>query len=98
MSEIKKELFVSDKCSDCKKLMAEFEKDPDDLEKLDWEVINITESMANLKRFLAYRDSLKQFEQLRKDGRVGIPALVIRKGEEVIFHFEHKLKDVSNKF
>lgn len=92
----KKELFISDKCPDCKNLIDEFEKDPDSLKSLDWEIINITDSMLNLKKFLKYRDNLVQYKHIKDENMVGIPSLVINEGEEVIFHFEHKFKDSPN--
>ncbi|WP_274584870.1 hypothetical protein V6667_06770 [Neisseria leonii] len=47
---------------------------------VDYEPRDITQSGANLKAFLRLRDSHAAFEQVRADGRIGIPALVWRDG------------------
>lgn len=47
--------------------------------------IDITDSMLNLKRFLKYRDNRSEFEEIRKSGRVGLPCVMINKGEKFIF-------------
>ena len=44
------------------------------------EFINITDSMANLKAFLAYRDRETIFAEIRAAGRVGIPFFVLESG------------------
>ena len=55
MSE-KIEIFVSDKCPDCTLIMADRVKNPEKYEGISF--YNITENMANLKRFLYFRDRL----------------------------------------
>jgi len=47
--------------------------------------LDITDSMFNLKKFLKYRDNRSEFEEVRKEGRVGIPCTVINDGEKFIF-------------
>lgn len=37
--------------------------------------------MANLKRFLYFRDRLEGYEEVKKAGRVGIPSKVINESE-----------------
>ena len=37
---------------------------------------NITESMKNLKEFLALRENRKEFDDAKKFGYVGIPAIL----------------------
>ncbi|MGO3018258.1 MAG: hypothetical protein ACTIH2_03810 [Anaerococcus sp.] len=73
---MKKELFISDKCIDCINLMEKEKENPKYTNDKEVEVINITESMANLKRFLAYRDSLDGYKEAKKDGKVGVPSMV----------------------
>ena len=46
--------------------------------------IDITESMGNLKFFLKFRDTDPYFEEIKKVGKVGIPVIMINKGEEFI--------------
>ncbi len=50
--------------------------------------LDITENMINLKRFLKYRDSLPEFDEVREAGRVGLPCVVINDGEEIVFDKE----------
>ncbi|WP_207707704.1 hypothetical protein [Alkaliphilus serpentinus] len=47
--------------------------------------IEITDSMANLKAFLKYRDNRKEFDSIKKYGSVGIPAIVVNEGEKIFF-------------
>ncbi len=78
---MRKELFISDKCGHCQDLMAR--KDYDERFK-DYEIYNITNSMSELKAFLAYRDSLAGYEEIKKEGKVGVPS-VVEDGETVKF-------------
>ncbi len=43
---------------------------------LEYEYIDITASTANLKAFLALRDTLPQYESVKAEGRIGIPTFV----------------------
>lgn len=47
--------------------------------------VEITESMANLRAFLRYRDNHPAFAEVRQSGRVGIPCLVVGDDEKFIF-------------
>lgn len=73
---MKKELFISDKCIHCRNLMEKEKENPKYTIDKEVEIINITDSMANLKRFLAYRDNLEGYEDAKKDGKVGVPSMV----------------------
>ena len=63
-------LYFSDKCSDTAPFVAELEK-----QGIQYEAVNITDSIANLKRFLALRDTRLEFEERKRWGFVGIPVL-----------------------
>lgn len=78
MSE-KIEIFVSDKCPDCTLIMADRTKNPEKYEGISF--YNITDNMANLKRFLYFRDRLEGYEEAREAGRVGVPSKVINENE-----------------
>lgn len=41
----------------------------------------------NLKAFLKYRDNYKEFEEVKKGGSVGLPCIVINRGEKIIFDY-----------
>lgn len=71
-------------CPDCVEAKEYFEK-----VNYKYEFVNITESMKNLKEFLALRDNRKEFEEIKKLGYVGIPAILtddnkIILGDEVL--------------
>lgn len=44
------------------------------------EFIDITASTANLRAFLALRDSRPEFDAVKAEGRIGIPAFVFDDG------------------
>ena len=58
-------------CPDCVEAKEYFEK-----VNYKYEFVNITESMKNLKEFLALRENRKEFEEIKKLGYVGIPAIL----------------------
>ncbi len=71
-------------CPDCVEAKEHFEK-----VNYKYEFVNITESMKNLKEFLALRDNRKEFEEIKKLGYIGIPAILtddnkIILGDEVL--------------
>lgn len=82
---MKLKLYMSEKCPDCVDAIEIF-KNAD----IDYEEINITDSMKNLKEFFTYRDNRKEFESIVKDNKVGVP--MITDGEKIVF-FE-KLEDL----
>lgn len=55
--------------------------------------LDITESMLNLKLFLKHRDHAPEFKEIRENGRVGLPSIVINDGEEYIF--DQKLLNIE---
>lgn len=63
--------YYSDKCPECAPFEEELQR-----QGLDYEAVNITDSMTNLKRFLKLRDSHPIFEERRQWGVVGVPLLV----------------------
>lgn len=71
-------------CPDCVEAKEYFEK-----VNYKYEFVNITESIKNLKEFLALRDNRKEFEEVKKLGYIGIPAILtddnkIILGDEVL--------------
>lgn len=68
-------LFSSDKCPDCPPVIEKLNN-----ENIEFENVNITESMENLKRFLKYRDSDPYFEDIKQNNRVGVPTLMKEDG------------------
>ena len=83
----KTEIFVSDKCPHCQRVFKDQEANPDKYEGI--EIINISESLLDLKRLLKYRDNLDGYKEVRKESRIGIPSRVVD-GEKVDFLEELK--------
>ncbi len=48
-----------------------------------YEFVDITANVTNLKEFLALRDNKKEFEEVRKEGYIGIPT-ILTKDEKLI--------------
>ena len=75
-------LFFSDLCPDTPPFVAALAA-----RNMDYEAVNITASMKNLKRFLALRDSRSEFESRKVQGAIGIPVLQLADGT-LIFSIE----------
>lgn len=69
-----RELFVSSKCVHCQELMAD--REAFEAKFAGYEIFDITESMANLRHFLGYRDRLEGYREVKNAGNVGIPSVV----------------------
>lgn len=52
---------------------------------INFEYIDITDSMRNLKIYLKLRDTRPEFDEIKNNGRVGIPFIMINNGEKLIF-------------
>jgi len=52
---------------------------------VEFEYIDITDSMRNLRIYLKLRDSRPEFDEIKRMGRVGIPFIMINNGEKLIF-------------
>ena len=76
------EIFVSSLCPDCTEIIKNYKENPEDFENV--ELIDITKSMANLKRFFSYRDHEVEFKEKIETGQVGIPVKIID-GKDIIF-------------
>lgn len=49
--------------------------------------LDITENLANLKKFLKFRED-PAFNFAKENGSIGIPAMVVNDGEKIIFSIE----------
>jgi uncharacterized protein HI_0926 len=63
-------LFFSDLCPDTAPFVAALTA-----RGIEYEAVNITASMKNLKRFLALRDNRAEFDVRKAQGAIGIPVL-----------------------
>lgn len=78
-------LFVSSLCPDCPPAIAAVKE-----KNLDCEIVDITASMANLKRFLKERDFSEDFDEIVEENRVGVPAL---KRDDEFYFFDGNLDE-----
>lgn len=68
-------LYGSPICSQCvysKKILDE--------KQVQYQYVNITESVSKMREFLALRDSRAEFEDVKKLGIIGIPAFLFNDG------------------
>lgn len=72
-------LFVSSLCPDCPEAIQWAED-----KGLKVDILDITESMANLKVFLKLRDSHPFFAKAKKENRVGIPCFYFLEQNRVL--------------
>ena len=82
-------IYGSPLCPDCRAFQANL-----DAHGVEYESIDITKSMRNLKAFLKLRDRLPVFDVCKEKGFVGIPALVLENGS-VTLDWEGWMKDHS---
>ena len=75
-------LYFSDLCPDTPPFVAALAA-----RNMDYEAVNITASMKNLKRFLALRDSDAAFDARKAQGAIGIPVLQLA-DDSLVFHIE----------
>jgi glutaredoxin-related protein len=52
---------------------------------VEFDYINIDESIKNLKMFLNVRDKFDVFDKIREENRVGLPCIVVNEGEKIVF-------------
>ena len=75
-------LYFSDLCPDTPPFVAALAA-----RNMDYEAVNITASMKNLKRFLVLRDSRAEFDARKAQGAIGSPVLQLADGT-LIFTIE----------
>ena len=75
-------LYFSDLCPDTPPFVAALAA-----RNMDYEAVNITASMKNLKRFLALRDSHAAFDARKAQGAIGIPVLQLA-DDSLVFRIE----------
>ena len=80
-------VYGSPLCPDCTACKAAF-----DVNGIEYDFVDITGSMRNLKEFLKHRDKDNVFDDARKNGYIGIPAL-LREDSSVSLDWEAYLKE-----
>lgn len=68
-------IYGSMLCPDCVQCREDLDKTG-----VEYDYLDFSDSLMNLKEFLALRDNNAVFEDVRKDGRIGIPCLVDEDG------------------
>lgn len=68
-------IYGSMLCPDCVKCREDLDK-----AGVDYEYLDFSDSLKNLKEFLAIRDSSDLFDDVRKNGSIGIPRILEENG------------------
>ena len=68
-------IYGSMLCPDCGKCREDLDK-----AGVDYEYLDFSDSLKNLKEFLAIRDSSDLFNDVRKNGSIGIPCILEENG------------------
>ena len=68
-------IYGSMLCPDCDKCREDLDK-----AGVDYEYLDFSDSLKNLKEFLAIRDSSDLFDDVRKNGSIGIPCILEENG------------------
>lgn len=63
--------------------------------KISYDFIEITESLQNLKTFLSYRDNRTEFDNIKKEGKIGIPLITIEGSDKLIFDVKPDLSQLK---
>lgn len=64
---------------------------------IEFAYVDITSGMMPLKRFLKYRDSRREFDEIREKNRVGLPCIVVRNedgSERIMFSLPENLDEL----
>jgi Glutaredoxin-related protein len=61
---------------------------------IPYAAVDISSGMLPLKQFLAYRDTRPEFEEIKEAGRVGLPCIVVDKGEKIYFGLPEDLDEL----
>lgn len=69
-------MYGTEICPDCVKAKEMLK----DVAEVLVEYKNITENTTNLKEFLAYRDNDSIFQEVKKNGKIGIPFFILEDG------------------
>lgn len=68
-------IYGSMLCPDCVQCRSDLDK-----AGVEYEYLDFSDSLKNLKEFLAIRDSSVLFNEIREKGAIGIPCIVDEKG------------------
>lgn len=57
--------------------------------------VDISSGMLPLKQFLSYRDAHEAFAGIKEEKRVGLPCIVVNKGEKIYFGLPENLEELK---
>lgn len=63
---------------------------------IEYEYVDFTESIMQLKEFMKFRDIHKEFDWTRGTGTIGIPCFVFE-NDEITFDLEEAIKKATQK-
>lgn len=81
-------LFTNKNCPFCGPVVEKMKE-----EEIDFKLVEITNSIAELKEFLKHRDSDPYFEAIKARGSVGVPTLMDNEGN---FYDATNITDFKN--
>lgn len=61
---------------------------------IPYAAVDISSGMLPLKQFLTYRDTRPEFDAVKEAGRVGLPCIVVNKGEKIYFELPENLDEL----
>lgn len=65
---------------------------------IEFAYVDITSGMMPLKRFLKYRDSRHEFDEIREKNRVGLPCIVVQNddgSDKIMFELPEDLDELK---
>lgn len=75
-------IYGSMQCPDCVQCRADLDK-----AGVEYEYLDFSENLRNLKEFLVIRDNNDRFTKIKAEGKIGIPCIV-REDETVTLDWE----------
>ena len=67
-----------------------------DYYKIEYEFIDINESLKNLKEFLKFRDTSPKYNRIKEQGGIGLPTIINQDGS-LILRWREFLEDLGYK-
>ncbi len=83
-------IYGSKICRGCNELKAVL-----DAKNIPYEFVEITENIPNLRAFLKMRDTNPMFDEIKEQGRVGLPVIELADGT-LTLDVEKVLSDIEN--
>ena len=77
-------------CSECQNAKIELQ-----LAGIKYEYTNFTDSIEALKEFIRFRDTHKEFDTAKINGKIGVPGFVFEDGE-IVFNVEDAIQKLKH--